>query len=89
MRKRWLISGTVQGVGFRAWVAKRATGLGLQGWVRNLADGSVEVEAQGDETSMIMMDRLLRSGPASARVRNVTVQAPGAEELKSFMVRRD
>jgi acylphosphatase len=89
MRKRWVISGTVQGVGFRAWVAKRGTGLGLRGWVRNLADGSVEVEAEGDDTSMVTMDRLLRSGPASSRVRDVTVHAATDGVLAGFIVRRD
>ena len=89
IRKHWIIQGAVQGVGFRAWVAKRSSGLGLRGWVRNLPDGTVEVEAEGDESGIVTLDRLLRSGPASSRVKNVTVQPPGTEVLEPvFIVRR-
>lgn len=73
MRKRVhvRISGRVQGVAFRHFTWSHATRLGLQGWVRNLPDGSVEVLAEGEEESLAALLQLLRRGPPAARVREV------------------
>lgn len=68
---RWLLSGLVQGVGFRWYAARRANELGLKGWVRNLPDGRVEAVAAGDEPSLARFDQILRVGPRSARVTDV------------------
>jgi len=68
---RWVLSGRVQGVGFRWFVARRATGLGLVGWARNLADGRVEVVAAGPTTALASLDRQLRDGPRLSRVDDV------------------
>ena len=79
--RRFLIRGRVQGVGFRAWTQRRARELALHGWVRNVADGSVEVCAQGDERAVERLLELLRRGPPLARVREVRELTPAAEDL--------
>ncbi len=68
---RWVITGVVQGVGFRWYVARHAERLGLRGWVRNLADGGVEVVAAGEEPSVQQLHERLAVGPRSARVERV------------------
>jgi acylphosphatase len=66
---RFLVSGEVQGVGFRWFVARHARTLGLGGYARNLADGRVEVVASGGGAEAIArLEELLRSGPAHSRV---------------------
>ncbi len=62
------VTGTVQGVGFRWFVRERARRLGLDGWVRNLPDGSVEVAASGEEGQLELLRMELLKGPAGARV---------------------
>jgi acylphosphatase len=71
MAYRWVLSGLVQGVGFRWYAARRASELGLKGWVRNLPDGRVEAVASGDPASLARFEELLRIGPRSARVTGV------------------
>jgi acylphosphatase len=69
---RFLISGFVQGVGFRWFVARHARALGLAGYARNLGDGRVEVVASGtDGESINRLESLLRAGPAHAQVDRV------------------
>jgi acylphosphatase len=65
------VTGIVQGVGFRWFVRERARRLGLSGWVRNLADGSVEVAASGAEHQLELLRRELQRGPNGARVEDV------------------
>ncbi len=72
------VSGRVQGVGFRHWTAATASGLGLRGWVRNEADGSVTALMSGPEEAVARMLGLLREGPAAARVDRVDSRAPEA-----------
>ena len=69
--RRVVIRGRVQGVGYRAWVDRHARRLGLQGWVRNRRDGSVEAVFEGTEDIVIDMIVSCRSGPPSARVDEV------------------
>lgn len=71
MLLRATISGRVQGVGFRYWVLIEAQKLGLKGWVRNLRDGRVEVEAEGDEDSLQEFEQVLWRGPTLSRVDKV------------------
>ena len=66
--KRLVISGRVQGVGYRDWMARRARELGLDGWVRNRADGTVEALIAGDVAAVEEMARLCRRGPRLAEV---------------------
>lgn len=63
-----LITGKVQGVMFRSWAHDQAASLNVKGWVRNLADGKVEILAQGDETSVKEYQARLLSGSPLARV---------------------
>lgn len=72
MGQRYLVSGVVQGVGFRWFVARHARELGLAGYARNLEDGRVEVViAAGDAEALARLEALLRRGPAHAQVAGV------------------
>jgi acylphosphatase len=68
-----LITGRVQGVGYRAWAAGQARKLGLKGWVRNRRDGSVEAVFSGPAEAIERMLAVCRDGPPSALVSNVAV----------------
>ena len=72
---RYVVRGRVQGVGFRWFVEAEAHRLGIAGWVRNNADGSVEVLAQGSSEQLAALHARLRQGPRSARVDDVEVIA--------------
>jgi acylphosphatase len=71
MSTRFLVSGLVQGVGFRWFVARHARSLGLAGFARNLPDGRVEVVVSGPDEALPALEQLLRSGPANAQVERV------------------
>ena len=68
-----VVSGMVQGVGFRYFVYHHATQLGLTGWVRNLPNGDVEIEAEGKQESVESLITYARRGPRSAVVSNIDV----------------
>jgi Acylphosphatases len=72
--RRYVITGRVQGVGFRWFTHDAAACEGLHGWVRNLADGSVEVVVDGDEASVDRLGAAVRRGPGSARVERLDVE---------------
>jgi acylphosphatase len=77
--KRIRIFGHVQGVFFRAWTLQQAQLLGVKGWVRNRRDGTVEVEAWGDEAAVEALIEKCRHGPSNARVERLSVEeAEGA-----------
>ena len=78
--KRYIVSGRVQGVGFRWFVEREARALGLSGWVRNNPDGNVEVLASGTEDQLAKLKEKLQQGPRAARVDEVTEQ-DAAEEI--------
>jgi acylphosphatase len=67
------VRGVVQGVGFRWFVREQARRLGLAGWVRNLADGSVEVAAQGEPQQIELLRAELQRGPRGAAVEELEV----------------
>ena len=81
-RVRAIVTGRVQGVAYRASTVHAARGHGLTGWVRNLPDGSVELEAQGDEDGVAALMTWCAHGPPAARVAGVNVEdrAPIANE---------
>lgn len=68
---RYLVSGRVQGVGYRYFVMRAADALGVNGFVRNLADGRVEVIGEGPEEVLAEFEQKLRQGPAFAAVDTV------------------
>lgn len=86
-RRRFMVTGRVQGVGFRAFVARRAAELGVTGWVRNRDDGAVEAEAQGSAAQLEAFEQAVRRGPSRSRVDQVeTADAPVAEPEARFQV---
>lgn len=84
------ISGFVQGVGFRHFVRKNAQSLGITGWVRNLPDGSVEAEFQGEKEKIEQIIRICKKGPFLSEVENVEVEwVDDKNEFDDFFVRHD
>ena len=81
------VTGRVQGVFFRAWTKQQADQLGLAGWVRNLADGSVEALAHGEETAMAEFIARLHQGPPAASVERVDVEEAEGVPATGFTVR--
>ena len=75
------LHGRVQGVGFRWWTRREAVALGLDGFVRNRGDGSVEVEVEGPAAAIDRLRQRLRVGPSSARVERVEVLEAGISPL--------
>ena len=84
---RLLISGQVQGVGYRDWARREAVALGLTGWVRNLRDGRVEAVASGEEHAVGRFVERAKQGPWSARVDGVEVSACELPAGTEFAVR--
>jgi len=81
------VEGIVQGVGFRYSAARTARTLGLNGYVRNLPDGSVEVVAEGAEAPLRRLEAWLQKGPAGAYVRHLeTRYAPARGTYRSFTI---
>ena len=76
-----MIRGRVQGVGYRAWVDYEARRLGLQGWVRNRRDGSVEAVFAGEEEIVTDMIASCRKGPSSSRVDGVAEETASDNDL--------
>lgn len=76
------IRGRVQGVGYRAWVEHEAVARGIEGWVRNRRDGSVEAVFAGAAEAVAAMIEACRRGPSSARVDAVNDEAAGPDMLQ-------
>jgi acylphosphatase len=86
--RRFVISGRVQGVGFRWFVHDAATREGVSGWVTNLLDGRVEAFVEGDQDAVRRVESALHTGPRSARVEGVAVfDEDVTGSLKGFSVR--
>ena len=87
-RFRTTISGKVQGVFYRANAREKAMALGLTGYVRNLPDGSVELDAEGEEESLHSLLYWCQHGPPGARVDKVDVDwlTPSHQESRDFIV---
>jgi acylphosphatase len=82
--KRLVVRGLVQGVGYRAWMAHRAQKLGLDGWVRNRSDGSVEALLAGDTAAVEELLRLCRRGPRLAEVLSIEEEFADPPDLPGF-----
>lgn len=74
VRRRFLIGGRVQGVGFRVFAEARAAAEGVHGYVQNLHDGRVEAVVEGDEEAVDRMELALGRGPIGARVGSFIVE---------------
>lgn len=86
-RLRLVISGRVQGVGFRASAAGKAAKMGLRGWVCNRPDGSVETEFEGPAEAVEALRTWCAQGPPLARVTNVECVALSQETFMGFEIR--
>jgi len=73
-----VVRGSVQGVGFRYFIQRKARQLGLHGWVRNNDDGTVELLAEGSRSDLEQLMMAAEEGPRMARVQRVEVQWSGA-----------
>jgi acylphosphatase len=81
-----IITGRVQGVGFRAWVADQAQRLKINGWVRNRSNGSVEALFSGESHKVEHMLGLCDSGPNTAQVDEIVIIAEDEKSLPHFEV---
>jgi acylphosphatase len=88
--QHFLISGMVQGVGFRRFVERSARELELTGWVRNLDDGRVEAIATGDTVTLAKFGILLKEGPRLSKVTDVACKDLNAlQSFSDFTVTKD
>jgi acylphosphatase len=85
--KLLIITGRVQGVGFRAWMARQAQALGVDGWVRNRMDGAVEALIAGDVAAVEELSRLCRRGPRLAEVLSISEELAEPPEEPGFIQR--
>jgi acylphosphatase len=86
IRRRLVVHGHVQGVGFRYSVARAALTRGLAGWVANRADGTVEAVVEGEPEAVDALVRFCREGPRGAVVDRVEVEDERPEGLAGFRV---
>ncbi|MBV9086319.1 MAG: acylphosphatase [Acidobacteria bacterium] len=85
--RRYIVRGRVQGVGFRFFVEREARTLGVNGWVRNNPDGSVEVLAAGTPEQLLALRGRLHAGPRAARVDEVDEsEAQPVSNLHTFRI---
>ncbi len=78
-----IVDGLVQGVGFRFYIHRHASSLGLAGFASNLMDGRVEIEVEGDRSVIEELIKLAKIGPRSAHVTNLTVEWKDFQSLYS------
>ena len=88
VRRRAIVTGMVQGVGFRWSAREQAHRLGVAGWARNRADGSVEVEVEGETEHVERMIEWLRSGPPGSAVDDVRVSEAVPDGDDAFRIRQ-
>ncbi|GAA4427620.1 acylphosphatase [Georgenia halophila] len=87
IRRHLVVHGQVQGVGYRYACEDVAARLGVNGWVRNVPDGTVEVVLEGDETAVDAMAAWVRQGPRLAEVTHVDIEDEEPEGLQGFVTR--
>lgn len=88
VRRRLLVHGIVQGVGFRVSCARQAQRLGVTGWVRNTADGEVEIAIEGSPDAVDAFTSWSRRGPSGAWVDRVDVSEEEPRGESGFGIRR-
>jgi acylphosphatase len=81
------LTGLVQGVFFRAWTRDEARRLGVNGWVRNCDDGSVEAHVEGEESAVQQLIERMRDGSPGARVDDLQIEEVPLEGFERFEVR--
>lgn len=86
MRLTAIVSGRVQGVGFRAFTRRQAVDMGIAGYVENLADGRVEVVAEGFRGDLELLLVRLKTGPTHAEVRSIDTEWREPGGLRGFFV---
>jgi acylphosphatase len=84
--RRAVLIGRVQGVGFRFFAERVARSIGVTGWVRNRADGSVETVVEGSEEAIERYLARLRDGPPGAKVLSVSVEEVSAQSFTRFEI---
>lgn len=88
MRVHILVTGRVQGVGFRQFTAIRARALGLRGFARNLPNGQVEVVAEGEHSALLKLLEAVGAGPPGAEVSGLkTTWADAPASAREFLIR--
>jgi len=87
--RRLVVKGSVQGVGFRWWASRQAAALDLDGSVRNLPDGSVEIIASGQDGAVEQLVLLCHEGPPGALVEAVVAEVCPAPGEKGFRIARN
>jgi acylphosphatase len=87
IRRRLIVHGRVQGVGFRWAIARAAESRGVSGWAANRADGTVEAVLEGEPEAVESVLRLSREGPRGAQVERVDVADEEPEALRGFVTR--
>ena len=87
IRRRLIVHGRVQGVGFRWAIVRAGESRGVSGWVTNRADGTVEAVLEGEPDAVQSVVRLSREGPRGAQVERVDVAEEEPEALHGFVAR--
>ncbi|MFW6015956.1 MAG: acylphosphatase [bacterium] len=87
-QKHLIISGRVQGVGFRAFALDKSRKFGIKGWIKNRSDGKVEAVVQGKESDINRLLKYFEKGPAWARVDNIEIENENKDtKFKSFTIK--
>jgi len=81
-----IVSGTVQGVFFRANTSQKAADFGLKGYAKNLLDGTVEIVAEGDEEKINKLIEFIRSNPGASKVTNLDIKNIDLQSFKNFEI---
>jgi acylphosphatase len=87
IRRRLIVHGRVQGVGFRWALARAAESRGVAGWAANRADGTVEAVLEGEPDAVESVVRVSREGPRGAQVERVEIAEEEPEALRGFVTR--
>ena len=87
IQKHIFLSGRVQGVGFRAFTRQQAAVLDIKGWVKNLADGRVEIIVQGEKPEVKEMISKLKEGPSFAKVEDIEINEEEPDDFSGFKIK--